>query len=219
MNKQALPRAATQLNLIKPVLLKRSQTENWNATRLIMAFGHTRSCCLDLERQPAFWRPASQQFRRSQAGSRIVGGASAVSIVRQEGRAFRGGVCCYFPRWGVASTWNSFREKASKKTKQNKTRHSEAYFLPKYSSAVYGSGWTGYSGEHSHDPMQFNFFFFFWIFVFSIHTDDKSDGLNVLLIYDLLMACWAAASGDFSLLLSQPLREETVNDQQEVNCP
>lgn len=32
-------------------------------------------------------------------------------------------------------------------------------------------------------------FFFFWIFVFSIHTDDKSDGLNVLLIYDLLMAC------------------------------
>lgn len=40
------------------------------------------------------------------------------------------------------------------------------------------------------------------------NRDDWSDSLNVPLIYNLLMTCWAAASGDPSLLLSQSLRKD-----------
>lgn len=65
MNKQLLPGAMSQLDLTKPVLHKRSQTEN--TTWLIPVFGHMLSWCLDLEKQVALKGHVGKQLYRSQA--------------------------------------------------------------------------------------------------------------------------------------------------------
>lgn len=81
----------------------------------------------------------------------------------------------------------------------------------------------GISGDSSHDLIYFRVFVFIvvnFFFFFLVYTYDWSDGVNVPLIYDSLMTCWAAAIGKLSLLQMSPsLGEETVNDQREVNCP